>query len=153
MTEELNINIYKIMQRLPHRYPFLLIDRVTELKYDKSIKAIKNVTISEPFFQGHFPEFPVFPGVLVIESMAQATGILTFETIGDDLQEDSIFMLAGINNTRFKRQVIPGDTLDISIDILGKKRNVWRFDCTATVDGQLACSAEIIGVLTTMMTG
>jgi 3-hydroxyacyl-[acyl-carrier-protein] dehydratase len=140
------MNIYEVMQKLPHRFPFLLIDKVLVCEPDKYIEAVKNVTFNEPCFQGHFPEFPVFPGVLVTEAMAQATGILTFQTM-DFVHKDALFMLVGIDNARFKKQVVPGDVLHIRAEILRKSRNVWKFATEAKVDGQLVCSAEIIGAL------
>lgn len=142
------MNIYEVMKRIPHRFPFLLVDKVVACEPDKSIDIIKNVTMNEPFFQGHFPECPIFPGVLVTEAMAQATGILTFESIPrEELDKDSLFLLVGIDNARFKKQVIPGDVLRIRAEILRKTRNVWKFSTTAMVESQLVCSAEIIGAL------
>jgi 3-hydroxyacyl-[acyl-carrier-protein] dehydratase len=143
------MNIYEVMKKLPHRFPFLLIDKVLACEPDKYIEAVKNVTFNEPFFQGHFPEFPVFPGVLVTEAMAQATGILTFQTMDGFVHENALFMLVGIDNARFKKQVVPGDVLHIRAEILRKSRNVWKFATEAKVDGQLVCSAEIIGALAT----
>lgn len=141
------LNIYEVMKKIPHRYPFLLVDKVVSCEPDKAIETIKNVTVNEPFFQGHFPECPIFPGVMVTEAMAQATGILTFESIPDSINDDSLFLLVGIDNARFKKQVVPGDTLRIRAEIMRKTRNIWKFSTTAMVEGQLVCSAEIMGAL------
>ena len=141
------MNIYEVMKKLPHRYPFLLVDKVISCEPDKAVEIIKNVTVNEPCFQGHFPECPIFPGVLVTEAMAQATGILTFESIAPDLTENSLFLLVGIDNARFKKQVVPGDTLRIRAEVMRKTRNIWKFATTAMVEGELVCSAEIMGAL------
>ncbi|HEY3487302.1 MAG TPA: 3-hydroxyacyl-ACP dehydratase FabZ [Gammaproteobacteria bacterium] len=144
------MNIYEVMKRIPHRFPFLLVDKVVACEPDKSIEIIKNVSMNEPFFQGHFPEFPVFPGVLVTEAMAQATGLLTFESIPpSELNENSMFLLVGIDNARFKKQIIPGDVLHIRAQILRKTRNIWKFSAEATVENQLVCAAEIMGAMIT----
>lgn len=143
----MEINIYEVMKYIPHRYPFLLIDKVLSCEPDKSITAIKNVSVNEPCFQGHFPEYPVFPGVLVVESMAQATGILTFATAEELRHTDSVFVLAGVDGARFKRQVVPGDVLTVTAEILRKTRNVWKFATSASVDGKVVCVAEILGAM------
>jgi 3-hydroxyacyl-[acyl-carrier-protein] dehydratase len=141
------MNIYEVMKKLPHRFPFLLVDKVVSCEPNKSIEIIKNVTVNEPCFQGHFPEMPIFPGVLVTEAMAQATGLLTFESIPGEINENSLFLLVGIDNARFKKQVIPGDVLRIRAEILRKTRNIWKFATTAMVEVELVCAAEIIGAL------
>lgn len=141
------MNIYEVIKKLPHRYPFLLVDKVVSCEPDKAVEIIKNITVNEPCFQGHFPECPIFPGVLVTEAMAQATGILTFESIPEETTKDSLFLLVGIDNARFKKQVVPGDTLRIRAEILRKTRNIWKFATTAMVEDQLVCSAEIMGAL------
>jgi 3-hydroxyacyl-[acyl-carrier-protein] dehydratase len=141
------MNIYEVMKRIPHRFPFMLVDKVVSCEPDKAIEIIKNVTMNEPFFEGHFPECPIFPGVLVTEAMAQATGILTFESMPGNINQNSLFLLVGIDNARFKKQVIPGDVLRIRAEILRKTRNIWKFATTAMVEDQLVCSAEIIGAL------
>jgi 3-hydroxyacyl-[acyl-carrier-protein] dehydratase len=141
------MNIYEVIKKLPHRYPFLLVDKVVSCEPDKAIEIIKNVTVNEPFFQGHFPECPIFPGVMITEAMAQATGILTFESMPNAATDDSLFVLVGIDNARFKKQVVPGDTLRIRAEILRKTRNIWKFSTTAMVEDQLVCSAEIMGAL------
>lgn len=142
------LNIYELMKMMPHRYPFLLIDKVVEFIPDQSITAIKNVTFNEPYFQGHFPGKPVFPGVLITEAMAQATGILTFQTRGGHKSENEYFLLVGFDKVRYKRQVIPGDVLTIKAQVSRKLRNIWKFNTEAFVGDELACSAETMGALT-----
>ena len=141
--KELPIQILDIMEYMPHRYPFLLVDRVVDIDYSKSIKVLKNVTINEHFFQGHFPQFPVMPGVLIIEAMAQSAGILTVLSFGAN-KSDEICFFAAINEARFKRQVIPGDTLIFNIELVNTKSGVSKYACTATVEGAVAATAEII---------
>ena len=144
----MEMNVYEIMQRIPHRYPFLLIDKVTECVPGKSIKALKNITVNEPCFQGHFPGHPVFPGVLIVEAMAQTTGILTFATRSREEAEGLLFVLAGVDNARFKHQVIPGDVLTFTTNVIKQSRNVAKFATEARVGEKLVCSAEILGALT-----
>lgn len=132
----------QIMETLPHRYPFLLIDRITDCEPGKSVTAIKNVSTNELFFQGHFPGKAVMPGVLVIEAMAQAGGVLSHVTLGD-VDPKPLFFLAGVNNARFRRTVLPGDQLVIHVEVEKIKRGIWFYKCSATVDGQLAVSADI----------
>ncbi len=141
------LNIDEVLKYLPHRYPFLLIDRVTEYREGASLRAIKNVTYNEPFFQGHFPIKPIFPGVMVIEAMAQATAILSFRTLGGYPAEGELYLLVGIDNARFKRQVVPGDQLLIDVNIVREKSGFWRYQGEARVDGELACSANLMGAL------
>lgn len=138
------MDINEIRQYLPHRYPFLLVDRVTELTEGKNIVAYKNVTVNEPFFNGHFPDHPVMPGVLIIEAMAQAAGILGFKTMGKTPQDGSIYYFVGSDKLRFKRPVIPGDRLQLEAVIVSEKRGIWKFDVKATVDGALVSSATIL---------
>lgn len=133
-----------IRKYLPHRYPFLLIDRVLEIVPGKSLVAIKNVTINEPFFNGHFPQTPIMPGVLIIEAIAQASGILIFKTENTMPDNNNWFFLAGIDNARFKKMVLPGDQLRLEIEIIRARRDLWKFKGVATVEGQLACEAEIL---------
>lgn len=133
----------QIREALPHRYPFLLIDRITGGTVGKSVTAVKNVTANEPFFQGHFPGRPVMPGVLVIEAMAQAGGILSHVTM-IDLEPKPLFFLAGVDNARFRRTVLPGDQLVIQVDVERIKRGIWFYRCEATVDGALAVAADIM---------
>ena len=139
------MTIDEIREYLPHRYPFLLVDRVTDIQLNESIVAIKNVSINEPFFNGHFPDYPVMPGVLIIEAMAQAAGILGFKSIDKKPADGSMYMLVGSDKVRFKRPVVPGDQLKLEARIDGKpKRGIWRFEVKATVDGELAASGTVI---------
>ncbi|MDO5686089.1 MAG: 3-hydroxyacyl-ACP dehydratase FabZ [Neisseria sp.] len=128
---------------LPHRYPFLLIDRVLAYEPYKTLRAIKNVTANEPFFQGHFPGFPVMPGVLVIEALAQAAGTLSILSLGGR-DPNEIYFFVGIDNARFKRQVIPGDQLVFDVEMVANKRGIGKFKAVATVDGQIAAEADIM---------
>lgn len=139
------MKIDKIRNYLPHRYPFLLVDRVTECVVGKHIDGMKNVTINENFFNGHFPNYPVMPGVLILEALAQISGILAFATLG--IEKPALgdwFYFAGIDQARFKRVVIPGDQLKLHSEILRQKKGVWIFKAKATVDGELAAAAELI---------
>lgn len=138
------MDINDILNHLPHRYPFLLIDRVTEFRQGESLTGIKNVTYNEPFFQGHFPQRPVMPGVLILEAMAQATGLLAFRTLGNTADRETLYFLVGMNKVRFKRPVEPGDQLVITANLIREKRGIWMFDCTARVDDALVSSAEIM---------
>lgn len=136
------MDINKIQSLLPHRYPFLLVDRVLETEPGKRLVAIKNVTVNEPFFEGHFPQKPVMPGVLIIEGMAQATGLLAMESV--DVPTDSIYYLVGVDKARFKRPVVPGDQLVYDVEVLKRKREIWVFSAAARVDGVVVASAEIM---------
>ncbi|MGD8956711.1 MAG: 3-hydroxyacyl-ACP dehydratase FabZ [Chromatiaceae bacterium] len=136
------MDIQKIKSLLPHRYPFLLVDRVIEVERGKRLIALKNVTVNEPFFQGHFPTKPVMPGVLLIEAMAQATGLLAMESAA--VPEECIYYLVGVDKARFKRPVIPGDQLRFEVEVLKNRREIWVFAAEATVDGSLVASAEIM---------
>jgi len=138
------MNINEVKNFLPHRYPFLLIDRVINLEVGKSLTAIKNVTFNEPHFNGHFPDQPIMPGVLIIEALAQATGILAFKSEVGKPQIGQIYMLVGVDKVRFKRMVEPGDQLEIYAEIVTVKRGIWKFNCRATVEGKLITSAEIL---------
>jgi 3-hydroxyacyl-[acyl-carrier-protein] dehydratase len=138
------MDINDILRHLPHRYPFLLIDRVIEFNKGESLTGIKNVTYNEPFFQGHFPQRPVMPGVLILEAMAQATGLLAFRTLENTADRDTLYFLVGMDRVRFKRPVEPGDQLLLSARLLKTKRGIWMFDCDARVDGAIAASAEIM---------
>lgn len=142
LNTELPINIMEIMRHMPHRYPFLLVDRVLDFKIGESVSVLKNVTINEPFFTGHFPDYPVMPGVLIIEAMAQAAGILSIVSYGPK-QEGELYFFAAINKAKFKRQVIPGDAIIFDIKILKNLRGVGIYSATATVDGSVAAIAEI----------
>jgi 3-hydroxyacyl-[acyl-carrier-protein] dehydratase len=139
-----SLDIHKVLQMLPHRYPFLLIDRVLDYTKGESLVAIKNVTINEPFFPGHFPHRPVMPGVLVIEAMAQACGILTFFSDDPRPSEKGVFLFVGIDKARFKRQVEPGDQLRFEVRINRKMRGIWMYEGNAFVGDELCCSAELM---------
>jgi 3-hydroxyacyl-[acyl-carrier-protein] dehydratase len=134
----------EIKQFLPHRYPFLLVDRVLECTPGESLTAFKNVTVNEPFFQGHFPQIAIMPGVLIIEALAQATGLLGFRTMSETPRDDLLYMLVGVDNVRFKRQVIPGDQLMLRVELVKRTRIIWKFTCEASVEGALVTSASML---------
>ena len=138
------LDIYQILEHLPHRYPFLLIDRVTECVVGERLTGYKNVTFNEPYFTGHFPNRPVMPGVLILEALAQATGILAFRTSGKVPDNDSLYYLVGIDGARFKQPVVPGDQLVLEVEVVKTKRGVWKFNGVAKVDGNVVCSAELM---------
>jgi 3-hydroxyacyl-[acyl-carrier-protein] dehydratase len=139
------MDINEIREYLPHRYPFLLVDRVKTLDIEgKQIVAYKNVTINEPFFNGHFPGHPIMPGVLIIEAMAQAAGILGFKMLGVKPADGVLYYFVGSDKLRFRQPVVPGDQLQLEARYLSSKRSIWKFECKATVDGKEVCSAEII---------
>ena len=138
------MDVVEIQNLLPHRYPFLLIDRVMEFHEGQSLIGIKNVTVNEPFFQGHFPEKPVMPGVLILEALAQATGLLAFRSGNRGAERDSLYYLVGIDKARFKQPVEPGDQLRLSVELIKTRRGIWVFDTAATVDGNTAATAEIM---------
>ena len=129
---------------LPHRYPFLMIDRVLEFEQDTRLLAIKNVSFNEPFFNGHFPVRPVMPGVMIIEALAQATGILAMESNPELVGDNALYYFVGIDKARFKRPVEPGDQLHLEVTLNGTKRGIWMFSGKATVDGKIAATAEIM---------
>ena len=139
-----SLDIYEILQHLPHRYPFLLIDKVTDYEAGKYLTAIKNVSHNEPYFPGHFPERPIMPGVLILEAMAQATGILAFKTVGRIPNGDSLYYFVGIDKARFKQPVIPGDQLELQVEYVKEMRGIWKFRGTALVDGKVVCSADLM---------
>lgn len=139
----IKLDILQIQELLPHRYPFLLIDKVIECEPREHLLGVKNVTFNEPFFQGHFPHLPIFPGVLIMEALAQATALLTSQS-DEKLGKGTVYYLAGIDDARFKRQVVPGDQLMLGVKCLKNRRNIWSFDCRAEVDGELAASAQIM---------
>ncbi len=141
-TRDLQLDIAHIMRLLPHRYPMLLIDRVSDYVANQSLTALKNVSINEPFFQGHFPTRPVMPGVLIIEAMAQAGGILSYMS-NQERDPDLIYYLAGVDDARFRRPVVPGDQLEIRVAVETVRRGVWFYNCSAHVDGQTAVKARI----------
>tara|TARA_Y100001935_G_scaffold142133_1_gene117459 strand:- start:12045 stop:12473 length:429 start_codon:yes stop_codon:yes gene_type:complete len=136
------MNIAKIQSLLPHRYPFLLVDKVIEIEPGERLIAVKNVTINEPFFQGHFPEKSVMPGVLIIEALAQATGLLAMES--EEVASKAIYYLVGVDKARFKRPIVPGDQVNLDVRVLKRKRGIWTFDSKATVDESLCASAQIM---------
>jgi len=143
----LPVDVVRIQGLLPHRFPFLLVDRVLELEPNRRIRAIKNVTINEPFFQGHFPGHPVMPGVLVVEAMAQAGGLLTqLSALGADgaPQDGKLFYLVKVDNARFSKMVVPGDQLELEVTLKRLIRNMAQYDCEARVDGKVVASAEIL---------
>jgi 3-hydroxyacyl-[acyl-carrier-protein] dehydratase len=138
------MDIHAILKLLPHRYPILLVDRVLEIEVPTRIVALKNVTINEPYFMGHFPRYPVMPGVLIVEAMAQAAAILGFATLGEEALRDTLFYFAGIDNARFKRPVAPGDQLRLEANFLRAKAAIGKYACRASVDGQVVCEAELM---------
>ena len=137
------MDIKEILEHLPHRYPFLLVDRVISCEAGKTIHAYKNLTINEPFFVGHFPHYQVMPGVLIVESLAQAAGILSFKTMGVKPDDRSVFYFAGIDNARFKKPVTPGDQLHLHVSIVRQMRGVWKYNAEARVDNHVVAQAEL----------
>lgn len=138
------MDIKEILALLPHRYPFLLIDRILEFQPFKSLVAIKNVTMNEPFFTGHFPEEPVMPGVLILEALAQASGVIILKSDPTLTHQENLFLLVGVDKVRFKRMVIPGDQLQLNVELMRYKQDIYKFQGTATVGGELVCSAELM---------
>ena len=136
--------IEEIRKFLPHRYPFLLVDRVIDCVPGETITAIKNISVNEPQFTGHFPNQAIMPGVLIIEALAQTTGLLGFRTMSEEPREDILYMLVGIDNVRFKRQVVPGDQLVLKAKIERRSKIIWKFSCEATVDGELCTAANLL---------
>ncbi len=144
LANELNsLDIQEILSLLPHRYPMLLVDRVLDYTPGESLHAIKNVTFNEPIFTGHFPNQPIFPGVLILEAMAQATGLLGFKTV-ENRSENELYLFAAVDNARFKQPVVPGDTMHLHVQFLKERRNIWKFAAEAKVDGKVVCAAEIM---------
>lgn len=141
MTERKFLGVEGIMERLPHRYPFLMIDEIVSCERGKSLTAIKNVTFNEQHFLGHFPGHPVMPGVLILEAMAQAAGVLVWETVDPD-KRNYILYLAGVEKSRFRKPAVPGDRIDIHVELITQRRNLWRFDARSEVRGELIASAE-----------
>jgi len=141
---DIQMDVREIKNYLPHRYPFLLVDRVVELIEGERIVAYKNVSINEAIFNGHFPQAPIFPGVLIVEALAQASGILGFKTVGKTPEDGSVYLFAGADDVRFKRQVVPGDQLQLESRVVSSKRGSWKFDCQASVEGQMAARATIL---------
>ena len=146
MTEPF-MDIHQILEHLPHRYPFVLVDRVLEIEPGKKIKAFKNVSINEPFFPGHFPHHPVMPGVLIVEALAQAAAILSFKTGNFRPSDDSVYYFAGIDKARFKKPVSPGDQLILQVSIDRILKGIWKYNCSASVDGKLVAEADIMCIL------
>jgi len=140
------IDIHEIQRYLPHRYPFLLIDRVVDFVAGEYLVGIKNISYNEPQFTGHFPQRVIMPGVLILESLAQATGLLAFKTADELHSDDALYYLAGIDNARFRRPVEPGDQLKLEVKLIKNKRNMWKFSGKASVDGELVVSADILCV-------
>lgn len=138
------MDIHEVLRHLPHRFPFVMIDRVLDWKADEWLTAVKNVSINEPFFPGHFPHHPVMPGVLILEAMAQACAVLSMKTLGKLPQDDSVYYFLGIDKARFKRPVSPGDQLRIEVAVKRKMRGIWLFDASVTVDGEEVASAELM---------
>ena len=138
------MDIHAILERLPHRYPILLVDRVLELEKGSRIKALKNVSINEPFFAGHFPKRPVMPGVLMLEALAQAAALLSFETMGQQPDDRTVYYFAGIDGARFKRVVEPGDQLVLEVEVDRVRAGIWKYRARARVGDELACEAELM---------
>lgn len=139
-----SLDTEQIKACLPHRYPFLLVDKVTDYQSGKSLTAVKNVTVNEPFFEGHFPNKSVMPGVLIIEAMAQATGLLGCMSIDSKDMGDSLYYLVGVSKARFRHPVVPGDQLIIHVEFDKARRGIWCFSVTAEVDGQVVASADLM---------
>jgi 3-hydroxyacyl-[acyl-carrier-protein] dehydratase len=150
MTDNKNstsMDIHEILDHLPHRYPFVLIDRVISIELSKEIVALKNVTINEPFFPGHFPYHPVMPGVLIVEAMAQAAAILSFKTMGVKPSDDSVYYFAGIDSARFKKPVSPGDQIVFNVKIDRILKGIWKYSGVARVDGNVVAEAQMMCIL------
>ncbi len=142
-----DMDIQRVLEFLPHRYPMLLIDRVLECEPGKRLRALKNVTINEPFFGGHFPGRPVMPGVLILEVMAQATGLLALQSLDDLPKKDSMYYFVGVDQARFRKPVLPGDQLFEEVDLIRTSRRIWKVSATAKVDDQVVTTAELMGAL------
>lgn len=138
------MDIEEILKYLPHRHPFLLIDRVVEFEEGQSLTALKNVTMNEPFFTGHFPGRPVMPGVLILEALAQAGAVLAYKSTNTLPSDGVLYLFAGIDNARFRRVVIPGDQLRLEVKLIRSKQDIWKLGAAAYVDGELACSADLL---------
>lgn len=144
LANELNsFDVQEIMRLLPHRYPMLLVDRVVDFQPGDYLHAVKNVTVNEPIFTGHFPDQKIFPGVLILEAMAQATGLLGFKTV-QNTGDNELYLFAGIDNARFKQPVVPGDQMHIHVKFEKERRNIWRFSAEAKVDGKVVCTADLM---------
>ena len=146
-TDTHTLHIEEILELLPHRYPFLLVDRVLDFEEGRFLRAVKNVSVNEPFFQGHFPKYPVMPGVLILEALAQAAGLLTFKSVGTPPSDNTMLFYAGIDNARFRRQVVPGDVLTLHAEITANKRGIWKYSAKAMVGDEIAAEAELMCTL------
>jgi 3-hydroxyacyl-[acyl-carrier-protein] dehydratase len=146
-NNKLSMDIHEILDHLPHRYPFVLVDRVISMELGKEITAIKNVTINEPYFPGHFSYHPVMPGVLIVEALAQAAALLSFKTMDTKPTEDSVYYFAGIDNARFKKPVNPGDQIVLHVKIDRVLKGIWKYSGTATVDKEIVAEANMMCIL------
>ena len=146
-TASTSMDIHEILEHLPHRYPFVLVDRVVSLELGKEIVAIKNVSVNEPYFPGHFPYHPVMPGVLIIEAMAQAAAILSFKTMDTKPSDDSVYYFAGIDSARFKKPVSPGDQIVLNVKIDRILKGIWKYSGVASVDGDVVAEAQMMCIL------
>ncbi|MGZ8272010.1 MAG: 3-hydroxyacyl-ACP dehydratase FabZ [Methylophilus sp.] len=146
-TVATSMDIHEILEHLPHRYPFVLVDRVVSMELGKEITAIKNVSVNEPYFPGHFPYHPVMPGVLIIEAMAQAAAILSFKTMNTKPSDDSVYYFAGIDSARFKKPVSPGDQLILNVKIDRILKGIWKYSGVASVDGTVVAEAQMMCIL------
>ncbi|MEH3086768.1 MAG: 3-hydroxyacyl-ACP dehydratase FabZ [Xylophilus ampelinus] len=144
------MDIYQILKLLPHRYPILLVDRVLSVEKGKSIRTLKNVTVNEPFFTGHFPQRPVMPGVLMLEAIAQSAALLSFDSLGLTPDDDKVYYFAGIDKARFKRPVEPGDQLVMDVELLRSRAGIYKFKGVTRVDGEIACETEILCTMRTV---
>jgi 3-hydroxyacyl-[acyl-carrier-protein] dehydratase len=144
------MNIHEILKRLPHRYPFLMVDRVLELEHKKRIKALKNVTANEPYFIGHFPHRPVMPGVMMLEALAQAAALLSYDAVDAKPDDKSVYYFAGIDNARFKRPVEPGDQMILDVTLERMKSSIFKFQARASVDGETAVEAGLMCAVRTV---
>lgn len=142
-SQKNELNVHEIQELIPHRYPMLLVDRVLDYEPGKSLHAIKNVTFNEPVFMGHFPELAIFPGVLILEALAQATGILGFKS-SEARQDGEMYLFASIDKARFKQPVVPGDTMHLHVEFIKERRGMWKFYGEAKVNGKVVCSAELM---------
>ena len=146
----MTMNIHDILKKLPHRYPFLMVDRVLELEHGKRIKALKNVTVNEPYFVGHFPRRPVMPGVMMLEALAQAAALLAFDAMGAKAEDNTLYYFAGIDSARFKRPVEPGDQMILDVRLERMKSSIFKFSARASVDGETAVEAGLMCAVRTV---
>lgn len=142
-SQKNELNVHEIQELIPHRYPMLLVDRVVDYDPGKTLHAIKNVTFNEPVFMGHFPELAIFPGVMILESLAQATGILGFKS-SEGREDGEMYLFASIDNAKFKQPVVPGDTMHLHVEFIKERRGMWKFYGEARVDGKVVCSADLM---------